>query len=342
MFLWLATLGWRLEDRWQEVCAFFDEDEPEPDEEPEPIEELLERNRRTDPGCPYCLSGIVSSFDWRRASQDPEDDLERTYVENLEFVRDLKFGRLFRCRVKDCQWHLDVDGSRMAIIEPDVADLLVDWSDRDLLPSAAQMTVLDRIGVSGGDTYGNWAEFRDYPCKCLTKDGEEIDLCIVRIQKTPPEAMFGGRIIFIDDVAHITESDFALSARVREFALQAPEARMSYAPSFIRAPDGRGYTLDGRVYFFDFDGHKGKDMIPARDYVEPDPDAAKIDYEKRIIGFDGAYQSLIDPSGFREYHRRKLTWVIADWTDDYPDPFPYGLNDEGFRSWFGPTRRIEE
>ena len=154
--------------------------------------------------------------------------------------------------------------------------------------------------------------------------------------------MFNGRTLFMDDVAHITESDYALSAEIREHALQTPEWRNGYAPTFICGPDGKGYTLNGRVYFFDFDGHKGKELIPANDYIENNPKAAKVEYDERLIGFDGAYESFVNPPEFRKYHLKTLTWVIADWTDDYPVPFPYGMHDGEFRSWFGATRKVAE
>ena len=109
--------------------------------------------RPSGPGCPFCLSKIFGGFDWRRVNEDPKDDFERTCIENLEFARDLKYGRLYRCRIKGCLWHLDVDGSRMDLIDSKVADQLLEWNHRELLPSPEQMLMLERIGASGSDSY---------------------------------------------------------------------------------------------------------------------------------------------------------------------------------------------
>lgn len=184
-------------------------------------------------------------------------------------------------------------------IPEEFIDMVVKWSERVLLPNDNLLSKLKEIGATPPDLYGNLKEYIRIPCKCVTKLNEEIDFCIVSFQRFPPDyhqRTSGKKIIFIDELVDVLESEYALNRQVRLATTKAQEVRMGFSPTFVTTPDDKLFILGGITDFFECDGYKGKDItLPKEDiYLS----------EKRSIFYKKGYYE-------------KITWVIADWKDEY-------------------------
>ena len=97
---------------------------------------------------------------------------------------------------------------------------------RNLAPNVEIIRHLKKIGATPNSWFWSSPQF---PCKCILKDGEELDFCVVLALNAPPvddyfqrPKQIGGklferikRIVFMDDVMSVGESEYALSKRLR-------------------------------------------------------------------------------------------------------------------------------
>jgi hypothetical protein len=184
----------------------------------------------------------------------------------------------------------------MQSISENYIDLFKEWNKRNLFANNYIFNKLMDIGVTPPDIYGNLSEFVRIPCKCVTKRGQEIDYCIVSFQKSPPNySQLGeGDVLFIDEVANIYESEYALSTQVRTKTSLAEEVGMGFSPTLVYAPDGMKFVLNGVTNFFDGYGHKGKDITLLENDIQFS--------ENEIIYYDNSIN-------------KKIMWIIADLID---------------------------
>ena len=127
-----------------------------------------------DPSCQACGAGAVLSFDWRSANErrDP-DDLKK--MEPLTHWMELRRGSLFRCQQCSEVWHLDGNAKLMTQVEPGRLPLVLDWNRKPIVLPADVMEVLQHIGPTPPDVYGNGSERRVTPCEVTTQSGEIIE-----------------------------------------------------------------------------------------------------------------------------------------------------------------------
>lgn len=227
-------------------------------------------------------------FNWRLAKVGGIKELAG-YASGLNIVRKLKFGEHYSCIQCNTNWFLNENNVLMEIIPSSRMDLVEEWNGRELVPSKQIVAELKRIGATPPDVHGNMAEFVQVPCKCLTKDGRVIDFCVVTFQMKPPIDDHYENVIFIDEVADVSESEYALSPKVRKASSDAREARMGFAPTLVQSKRGKRFVLNWTTNFFEMSGIKGKDIVLAR----------------------GTLSKSMPPVYNEDYSR--ITWAVADW-----------------------------
>ena len=238
--------------------------------------------------CPNC--GTTKYFNF--SMQEYRNNFKNT----LEHHDICKYGRLFRCSKCYGYWFISDNNTVMEYVSENHIDTLRKWNKRNLIADKYIFEKLMSIGDTPPDIYGNFKEFVRIPCKCVMNGGQEIDFCIVSFQKTPPNyhQLAEGNILFIDEVADVQESEYALSVKVRSKTSLAKEIRMCFSPTLVCAPDEKKFILNGITNFFDGYGYKGKDITLPEDDIQFS--------EKECIYYD-------------KNTNRQITWVIADLID---------------------------
>lgn len=238
--------------------------------------------------CPNCGTTKYLNF----STQEYRNNFKNT-LENFDIC---KYGRLLRCKKCFSYWFISGNNIVMEYISENHINVFNEWNKRNLFADNYILKKLMNIGATPPDIYGNLKEFVRIPCKCVTKDGQEIDFCIITFQKLPPNyyQLDEGNILFIDEVADVYESEYALSAQVRSKTSLAEEIRMCFSPTLVCAPDGKKFILNGVTNFFDGYGHKGKDITLPPDDIQLS-EAECTYYDENI--------------------NKRITWVIADLID---------------------------
>lgn len=240
--------------------------------------------------CPSCLEENVVGFNWKLARKGKFPELNR-YASGLKLDKELKFGEVYSCQVCETKWFLNDDKAFMEIMPTSQIEIVEEWNSRNLTPSRDIVSKLKKIGATPPDIFGNMSEFIDIPCRCTTKDGRNVEMCLVRFQKKPPLDEIYKEVIFMDDVADIFESACALSPKVRVASSNADEVSMGFAPVFVQSRTGDEFILNWTQNFFEMSGYRGKDIV--------------LGNEKKL----GKHMPPIyhdDPS--------KITLVVADWS----------------------------
>ncbi|QDT94815.1 hypothetical protein V144x_02470 [Gimesia aquarii] len=178
----------------------------------------------------------------------------------LQHNRALKFGHLYQCSECKLHWFLDDDGLNMHGVTLDKIDLLFEWSDSKYIPTVNQFKILNEIGATGADQYGNGRGTLYIPCRIDTVSGNSIDKALVLITKKPPIDDWRQTIILGNAVSDIEPSDYALPLTVRLANLNADEIRMGFAPTAVQSKDDRYFILNWTPYFFFYGPLLGKDI----------------------------------------------------------------------------------
>ena len=238
-------------------------------------------------GCPNCHSyEPINFFNWKLA-QSPSD-------ENYSFIRKFvptgkcKFGETYESICCGSKWYLH-DGIFMYLINPLRQQILDSWSNRDLGVPDKFKPVLTSIGanlIEGGSIS------KEYPCRVRFKDGTVSEFTILSLVTLPPdfeEAIDGKcteKYAYIDEIAEVTKSEFALPISIRKETMKPSEMAMgSYVSIIVSDCHGRAFELS-----------------PFENFAVP-----KLDEPIRIL--DSNQQNSVSP---RRLARVATKRVIAD------------------------------
>lgn len=210
-----------------------------------------------EPCCQACGAGASLWFSWRHAHErrSPED-LRR--ISSFAYLRTLRRGSLYKCSVCDEVWHLDEDTERMTHVASERLPLVLTWSREASVLPAAMSGLVQQIGPTPPDIYGNGSECRVTPCAVTTHSGERFDKAVICVQRDAP-VEDGLRFRLGSEIADITESPFSLPRLVREASSRAHEVRMGFSPTLIEMPDGRRFVMNGTTHFFVAPGYAASD-----------------------------------------------------------------------------------
>ncbi|MDH5178100.1 MAG: hypothetical protein OEZ39_16465 [Gammaproteobacteria bacterium] len=194
------------------------------------------------PSCRICKAGSSISFNWSYAMEGKSADLPNSkdiYI-NPE---PLKTGVLYQCRHCQSYWYLDADEQYMHHVADSKVALVQAWSQSDLRLSPQQLDILQAIGRTAPDIYGNGTEYNETPCQVKTTDGTLYPLAIISIQQHAPyEAWRNCKLA--TEIAEISPSPYALPHEVRLATTQAEEVSMSFAPTLVQLSNGEVVILN--------------------------------------------------------------------------------------------------
>jgi hypothetical protein len=210
-----------------------------------------------EPRCDACGAGASVWFNWQYANerQSPED-LSR--IANYAHWRELRRGKLYHCRICKEVWHLDGGAELLTHVKSERLPLILDWDRLETALPPSLSAIIERIGPTPPDVYGNEKERRVTPCKVVSRSGEVFETAMICVQLDAPiqEHM---RFRLGSEIAEISESAFALPRSVREASSQAHEIRMGFSPSLMEMPDGKRYVMNGMTSFMVEQGYTASD-----------------------------------------------------------------------------------
>ncbi len=187
------------------------------------------------------------SFPWESSSGPLTQTTQR---DRSVFVksRELRHGCLYRCRVCDAPWYLFGQPEIMHAVPNERLDLISKWNEHPQLLSDEFKTILQSIGRTPPDRYGNGREFNETPCCVETVHGETIERAVVSLQQHAPiEDWRNYRLA--SEIARIKPSASALPLAVRIATSQAEEVSMGFAPTYIESPEKEILTLNWTQHF---------------------------------------------------------------------------------------------
>lgn len=210
--------------------------------------------------------------------------------ESLEFVCDLSFGKIYRHQNNKDYWFLSQSIARR--ISDEQLDFFYKWDKTPQLLGEEQFQILLSIGGLPSTQYQMVPDYLHFPCQVITKDGREIDLCIIHFSKAPPFQRYFHNVILLSDIQIIKPSELTLSHKLRLSSLLTGEIRMGFAPFVVKTNDNKQITYNGSIQFVSTGEIKGADIIEEVDFRY-----GNFDYKISNVPLE------------------KMTFVIGQWDD---------------------------
>ncbi len=199
------------------------------------------------PSCNACGTGETVSFNWEYAKSTSEQNSKRDLSVFVK-PRQLRYGTIYRCNVCDAAWYLFGIPEIMHAVPIERLKLIEEWNSSPISLPKDCLAILQTIGRTPFDQYGNGSEYNETPCTVTTKIGEEIDLAVVSFQNHAPfEESRNYRLA--SEVKSIKPSPFTLPLTVRTATAKADEYRMGFAPTLIEQP-GKGLVVLNWTHHF--------------------------------------------------------------------------------------------
>jgi hypothetical protein len=217
--------------------------------------------------CPVCDDPPYLSLNVRHA-REHGDTKAREFVRTIERVRPIKHGHLCQCPLCDQQWVLDETESVIERVPRGREQIVQEWDSEQLPIAEDQLAILEQIGGTGADRYGNGRERIEIPCAVTLEDGTVHDPAIVWITKKPPIQDHFPDVRLFDHVRAVAPTEYALPLDVRLLTLAAHEIRMGFAPTAVQGPAGQEYVLNWSRSLFSYRGVKGNCIRPASDNLQ--------------------------------------------------------------------------
>lgn len=263
-----------------------------------------------EPSCQACSAGALVSFNWRYANErrSPED---LSHIGLFGDWQELRRGQLHRCRVCDEVWYLDGDAERMTHVQSERLSLVLEWKAAIITLPAAISAVIQRIGPTPPDVYGNGREQRVTPCEVITRSGERFDKAMICVQRDAP-VQDHLRFRLASDIAEVKQSPFALPRMVREASSRAHEIRNSFSPTLIEMPDSRRFVMNGTTSFMAEQGYKASDArVVSGDYFSKNPVPSFVEPPSDVVYFivDGDPGWASEPPQIRKPASPRRGWL---------------------------------
>jgi hypothetical protein len=221
--------------------------------------------------CRACGQPAWESFNWQMAMgkrTGTGSTLEKELLaraEALHHEKKLKLGDLYRCGTCGQHCYLDERELFMSRVSPERFPLLMRWHERQLRPNPEHLAMLERIGGTGSTVA--WTpvlNFVSIPCRIVRSSGDELDPAIVVMTPNPPIHSWYERVALFEDVRSLEPTECALPLDVRIAAFTAPEIRMGFAPTRVRAVNGQRFVLNGSQSVLQVGEIKGKGIRRSR------------------------------------------------------------------------------
>ncbi|MCZ4429701.1 hypothetical protein O3S81_08320 [Agrobacterium sp. SOY23] len=146
----------------------------------------------------------------------------------------------------------------MTHVQPERLPLVLEWNQKVIsIPSSASI-IIDRIGSTPPDIYGNGRDSRVTPCEVTSQTRERFETAMICVQRDAP-VQHHMRFRLGSEIAEVRESQLALPRVVREASSRAEEMRMGFSPTLIEMPDGKRLVMNGMTSFMANKGYAASD-----------------------------------------------------------------------------------
>lgn len=194
--------------------------------------------------CIDCGAGNLLSFNWEYARKNGSRNLA-AYVNPTP----LRWGTLYQCRACNQPWYLVDDPQFMHFVPRRNLPVIAQWDKEPIILAPEHLAVLRRIGRTPSDQYGNGRQFHETPCAVKTKQGEDIEMAIVSMQRHAPFEEYRNYRL-ASDIAEVYPSPFALPLDVRAATSRADEIAMGFAPTLVDLPTGESIIFNWTENFY--------------------------------------------------------------------------------------------
>jgi hypothetical protein len=246
---------------------------------------VLETSRiGVEPGCGACGAGAFVSLNWRTANErrSPEDLSQIAQFAQWEALRR---GALYRCRACNEVWHLDGDAAWMTHVQAERLPLVFGWNRAPLILPPDLCDIIERIGPTPPDLYGNGKERRVTPCQVINRSGERFERAMICVQQDAP-VQDHMHFRLGSEIAEICESPFALPRAVREASSRADEMRMGFYPTLIKMLDGKRFVLNGMTSFMAIQGYTAAEaQVVDGNYFDEHPAPSVVETPNDVTYF---------------------------------------------------------
>jgi hypothetical protein len=234
--------------------------------------------------CEACGAGASVWFNWQYANdrQTPED------LRRIAFFaqwKELRRGTLYHCRICDEVWHLDGKAEQMTHVSSERQPLVLEWDREETAVPSDISEMVERIGPTPPDVYGNEQDRRITPCKVVTRSGEVFETAMICVQLDAPVQ---DHMLFRlgSEIAEVSASAFALPREVREASSRAQEMRMGFSPTLIEVPDGKRFVMNGMTSFMVEPGYEASDArLIDGSYFSEDPPPRIVGTPTNLVYF---------------------------------------------------------
>jgi hypothetical protein len=207
---------------------------------------LFQRKKKS--GCPNCYQKDIISFG--------TDYLENKIISLIKLTEEIGGIKIYKC--EKCSTQFYINGNMYERIIDGQIELLKMWSDKNLNCSDNLKAEIEKIGLTN-----DWNLSRIAPCKIELNDGQKFEFTTVKLSNQPPLGYHFStfkNIFFIDDVRHISESEYGISIEIRNKAEKAEEKRMGFYPTILKTKEGKKIALNGISLFFNSFKIKGSEL----------------------------------------------------------------------------------
>jgi hypothetical protein len=207
---------------------------------------LFKRQKKN--GCPNCYDKNIVSFG--------TDYLESKFYSLIKFAVEIGGIEIYEC--ENCKSQFFINGNLFEKIIDGQIELLKEWNKRNLVCSDKLKTEIEKIGLTN-----NWSLDRIVPCEIEINNGQKYQFATIVFSSKPPLGHFYSsykNVFFIDDITHVSESEFSVSYEIRKQAEKSVERRMGFYPTVLKNKDGKKVVLNGISLFFNSYNIKGSEL----------------------------------------------------------------------------------
>ena len=207
---------------------------------------LFKRKKKI--GCPNCYQKDIISFG--------TDYLENKIISLIKLTDEIGGIKIYKCEKCDTQFYIK-ENMYERIIDGQI-ELLKKWSEKNLVCTDNLKNEIEKIGLTN-----DWNLSKTAPCKIELNNGEKFEFTTIKFSNLPPLGYHYTtfkNIFFIDEIKNISESDYGISAEIRNEAEKSEEKRMGFYPTVLKSKEGKKVVLNGVSIFFNSNNIKGSEL----------------------------------------------------------------------------------
>lgn len=195
------------------------------------------------------------------------DETNSDYTSRIfKFIKKLKIGSLFKCKLCNNHWYLDEKESCIIFVSKTRLKLILEWNASSLSLNTEQILLLKKIGRTPlANTRDGKRLYYETPCKVFTKKGEIFNFAIITQQRHAPFEKHRNYKL-ASEIHEIQPSPFSLSLEVRNTTAYAESLRSGFAPTVVEKHNGQLMVFNGAENFYDLTDCLASDIKVMKDF----------------------------------------------------------------------------